>query len=46
MYLATASLLTSWTEHEDLDDEARARAKGGKERAEQGRDDREHDGRR
>lgn len=33
-------------EHEDLDDEARPRAKGGEERAEYGRDDREHDGRR
>ncbi len=33
-------------EHQDLDDEARARAKGGDERAEQGRDDREHDQRR
>jgi hypothetical protein len=29
-------------EHEDLHDEARVRAHGGDERAEQGRDDREH----
>jgi hypothetical protein len=30
------------SEHEDLDDEARARAKGGDECAEQSRNDREH----
>lgn len=33
-------------EHEDFDDEACARAKGGDQRAEQGRDDREHHWRR
>jgi hypothetical protein len=49
MYFATASLPTSWPSfassfaiRRPLNDEARARAKGGDERAEQGRDDREH----